>query len=96
MQTISGNYVTAVSGGGIQPINSSTGTQEDVFHTDATQIRSWETFKYLDQGEGAYVIQTVSGFLCWNNDSDDSWLRRSCGRMSPILKTPQDSGYPPC
>jgi len=31
-------------------------------HTDATQIQAWEKFKIVDQGDGTYTIQTVSGF----------------------------------
>jgi hypothetical protein len=30
----------------------------DIFHTDATAVGSWEKFRFLDQGDGTYVIQT--------------------------------------
>ena len=61
MQTVSGNYVTAVRGGGIPPLDSETGTQSDVFHTDSVHVQSWEKFRILDQGDGTYAIQTVTG-----------------------------------
>ncbi len=55
LQTSNGiNYVTAVGGGGI--------ANGDNLHTDATQIQAWEKFKIVDQGDGTYTIQTVSGF----------------------------------
>jgi hypothetical protein len=54
LQTRSGNYVTAVGGGGI--------ARGDNLHTDATQIQAWEKFKLVDQGDGTCTIQTVSGF----------------------------------
>ena len=55
LQTCNGvNYVTAVGGGGI--------ARGDNLHTDATQIRDWEKFKIVDQGDATYTIQTVSGF----------------------------------
>jgi hypothetical protein len=54
LQTRSGNYVTAVGGGGFaNGVN---------LHTDATQIQAWEKFKIVDQGNAIYTIQTVSGF----------------------------------
>jgi hypothetical protein len=54
LQTYSGNYVTAVGGGGI--------AGGDNLHTDATQIQAWEKFRIVDQGNATYTIQTVSGF----------------------------------
>jgi hypothetical protein len=55
LQTPNGfNYVTAVNGGGI--------ASGENLHTDATRISDWETFKIVDQGDGTYTIQTVSGF----------------------------------
>jgi hypothetical protein len=54
LQTPSGNYVTAVSGGGL--------AHGDNLHTDATQIQAWEKFKIVDVGDATYTIQTVSGF----------------------------------
>jgi hypothetical protein len=55
LQTLSGNFVTAVGGGGL--------ASGDNLHTDATQIRAWEEFRFADQGDGTYTIQTVSGFF---------------------------------
>lgn len=47
------NYVTAVGGGGR--------ADDNAFHTDATQVQAWEKFRFLDQGDCRYTIQTVSG-----------------------------------
>jgi hypothetical protein len=56
LQTSNGiNYVTAVGGGGI--------AHGDNLHTDATRIQAWEKFRIVDQGDGTYTIQTVSGFF---------------------------------
>ena len=33
-----------------------------VFHTDATQVKGWEKFRVIDQGNCTYAIQTASGF----------------------------------
>ena len=52
IQTASGNYLTAVSGGG---------RTTDVLHTDALQVQAWEKFRLRDQGNGTYTIQTVKG-----------------------------------
>jgi hypothetical protein len=54
LQTYSGNFVTAVGGGGL--------ASGDNLHTDATQIRDWEKFRFVDQGDATYTVQTVSGF----------------------------------
>jgi hypothetical protein len=63
LQTLTGNYVTAVGGGGVGPFLSGAGGQEsDVFHTDAVQVRSWEKFKIIDQGDFTYVLQTHFGW----------------------------------
>lgn len=59
LQTLSGNYVTAVSGGGVAPL---AGYQTDAFHTTASVVEDWEKFNILDQGDGTYVIQTKSGY----------------------------------
>ncbi len=47
LQTINGNYITAVNGGGITGPNSSLAP----IHTDATQIGPWEIFQltYLNE-----------------------------------------------
>jgi hypothetical protein len=51
-----GNYLTAVGGGG---------RTTDVIHTDATQARSWERFTLIDSGDGSpnihYGIKTLTG-----------------------------------
>ncbi|WP_327584736.1 hypothetical protein OHA25_54805 [Nonomuraea sp. NBC_00507] len=52
-----GNYLTAVGGGG---------RTTDVLHTDATQIRAWEKFTLIDSGDRAgkrirYGIRTSTG-----------------------------------
>jgi hypothetical protein len=61
LQTITGNYVTAVTSGGVPPNTS--GQQSDVFHTDAVQIGTWEKFRILDQGDFTYVLQTDTGWF---------------------------------
>jgi hypothetical protein len=30
--------------------------------TDRTQVQAWEQFRFVDQGNCTYVIQTVSGY----------------------------------
>jgi hypothetical protein len=54
IQTINGNYLTAVGGGG---------RTSDVLHTDARQALSWEKFVLEDLGEGdsSYGFRTKSG-----------------------------------
>ena len=57
IQTSSGNYLTAVGGGG---------RTSDVLHTDATQARAWEQFRVLDLSSGGvaptyFAIQTICG-----------------------------------
>jgi hypothetical protein len=54
IQTNSGNYLTAVGGGG---------RTTDVLHTDATRALSWEKFVLIDIGEGSaqYGLRTKSG-----------------------------------
>ncbi|SLM49183.1 conserved exported protein of unknown function [Nitrospira japonica] len=55
LQTSSGNYVTAVNGGGL--------ASGDNLHTDAHQVQAWEKFKIVEQPPNcSYTIQTVSGF----------------------------------
>jgi hypothetical protein len=58
LQTVRGNYVTAVNGGGLTA---------NVFHTDATQAKDWERFRFLDLGVGNfapsfYALYTIKGF----------------------------------
>ena len=54
IQTNTGNYLTAVGGGG---------RTTDVLHTDATRASSWEKFVLIDIGEGSsqYGFRTKSG-----------------------------------
>jgi hypothetical protein len=74
LQTSNGvNYVTALGGGGeVQkylppncgPIfGACLGGASTIFHTDATQVQAWERFKFIDQGNCKYAIQTVSGYF---------------------------------
>ena len=54
-QTASGNFVTAVNGGGMT---------SDALHTDATQIRGWEQFRMNDlslisSGATYYELYTI-------------------------------------
>ncbi len=72
-QTSTGhNYVTALQGGGLVQkyqdpncgmFEACIGGFTTIFHTDATQIKSWEKFKVIDQGNCTYAIQTTSGFF---------------------------------
>lgn len=38
------------------------GGSAPIFHTDATQVQAWEKFRFVDQGNCTYAIQTSSGF----------------------------------
>jgi hypothetical protein len=59
IQTANGsNYVTAVNGGGL--VQGS--TTWNILQTDRTQVQAWEKFRFVDQGDGSYAIQTVSGY----------------------------------
>lgn len=72
-QTSTGrNYVTALQGGGLVQkyhdpdcgmFSACIGGFSTIFHTDATQVRGWEQFKVIDQGNCTYAIQTTSGFF---------------------------------
>ncbi len=53
IQTSSGNYVTAVNGGGIRGPGA--------LQTVATRIDAWEKFTFIEQGGGKYAIQTANG-----------------------------------
>jgi hypothetical protein len=57
IQTRTGNYLTAVGGGG---------RVTDVLHTDATKPSSWERFTLVDSGDGTpnirYGFRTVHGY----------------------------------
>jgi len=59
LQTANGaNYVTAVNGGGL--VQGS--TTWNILQTDRAQAQAWEKFRFVDQGDGTYAIQTVSGY----------------------------------
>lgn len=60
IQTYTGNYLSAVDGGG---------RVTDVIDTDATQIRTWEKFTLVDTGDGHYGIQTYRGYYLTAQDS---------------------------
>jgi hypothetical protein len=58
IQTINGNYLTAVGGGDL-----ASGTPSaDNLQTNRTQVQAWEKFRIIDQGDCTYVIQTLSGW----------------------------------
>ena len=59
IQTVNGNYLTAVNGGGLDYGT----TQTDNIHTDATVAKAWEQFTFVDRGDSTYCIQTVSGYF---------------------------------
>ena len=73
LQTANGvNFVTALQGGGLvqkysEPdcgwFGACIASISVIFHTDATQVQSWERFKFVDQGNCKYTIQTTSGFF---------------------------------
>jgi hypothetical protein len=71
------NYLTALGGGGkveqfpaglSDDCSGPFGTcvadkRSGIFHTDATQVQAWEKFRFVDQGDCRYTIQTSSGFF---------------------------------
>jgi hypothetical protein len=71
------NYVTALGGGGqVEKYDKKyytpdcgglfggpcIGGSAPIFHTDATQVKGWEKFRVIDQGNCTYAVQTPSGF----------------------------------
>jgi hypothetical protein len=69
LQTSNGiNYVTAIRGGGL----SSGGSFYDNLVTDRTQVQAWERFRFVDQGDCTYAIQTVSGYYLGRRTSTAS------------------------
>lgn len=72
IQTSNGvTFVTALGGGGLvqKYLKCKPGFPgacidniSSIFHTDATQVLSWEKFRFIDQGNCTYAIQTSSGF----------------------------------
>jgi hypothetical protein len=58
IQTANGNFITADGGGGL-----ASGTPDaDNLQTNRTQVQAWEKFKFVDQGDCTYAIQTMSGW----------------------------------
>jgi hypothetical protein len=66
------NYLTALGGGGQVQKYATCGFSltgaclegfTEIFHTDATQVKAWEKFRVIDQGNCTYSIQTSSGFF---------------------------------
>ena len=66
------NYLTALGGGGQVQKYATCGFSltgaclegfTEIFHTDATQVKAWEKFQVIDQGNCTYSIQTSSGFF---------------------------------
>lgn len=66
------NYLTALGGGGQVQKYATCGFSltgaclegfTQIFHTDATQVKGWEKFRVIDQGNCTYSIQTSSGFF---------------------------------
>jgi len=59
IQTSNGfDYVTAVNGGGLVQGSATW----NILQTNRTQVQAWEKFQFVDQGDGTYAIQTVSGY----------------------------------
>jgi hypothetical protein len=73
------NVVTAVGGGGVSP-------QHDNLHTDATTVGAWERFRFMDQGDATYAIQTNSGWYLGVNPS----IQTAAG-ISTRLSDPNDT-----
>ena len=78
LQTVNGRYLTALGGGGqVEQYDRKYWTPDcgglfggpciggsaPIFHTDATQVQAWEKFRFVDQGNCTYTIQTTSGFF---------------------------------
>ncbi|BFU96676.1 MAG: conserved exported protein of unknown function [Nitrospira sp.] len=66
------NYLTALGGGGQVQKYATCGFSltgaclegfTQIFHTDATQVKAWEKFRVIDQGNCTYSIQTSSNFF---------------------------------
>ena len=60
MQTMSGNYVTAVNGGGLG--GGFVNDANSPIHTDATKLGPWESLVLVPQTDGSYAIRTTTGF----------------------------------
>jgi hypothetical protein len=57
IQTISGYYLTAVDGGGL---DYGTPTSDNI-HTNASLAQAWEQFRFIEIGDSTYAIQTSDG-----------------------------------
>ena len=57
LQTMTGNYVTAVNGGGIP-----NGAEQPIA-TNRTQVGGWESLVLIQQTDGTYAIATTSRFF---------------------------------
>jgi hypothetical protein len=88
------NYLTALGGGGqVQKdlsdchfpnnlFNPCIGKRSEIFHADATQVKAWEKFRVIDQGNCTYAIQTSSGFyvgLFKDSNGTSLWTTRRDG-----------------
>jgi hypothetical protein len=71
------NYVTAVGGGGL--------ASGDNLHTDATQVKAWERFRIVDQGDCTYTIQTVNGWYLAIGPHDAKSTRISDPSLAPSI-----------
>ena len=66
------NYLTALQGGGLVQkyfppdcglFEACIASFSRILHTDATRVQAWEKFRFIDQGDCKYAIQTTSGFF---------------------------------
>jgi hypothetical protein len=58
LKTMTGNYLTAVNGGGLGGPNDAS----SIIHTDATEVGPWESLVLIEQPDGTYAIRTTSGY----------------------------------
>lgn len=78
IQLTNGRFLTALGGGGqVEKYDRKywtpdcgglfggpcVGGSAPIFHIDATQVQAWEKFRFVDQGNCTYTIQTTSGFF---------------------------------
>jgi len=82
IQTIKGNYLTAVNAGG---------RYQDALHTDATQIKGWEQFRIVkcgDPGSGyEYAVQAADGnFLASETYQGKTWVGLNNNPSEPEMK----------
>ncbi len=82
IQTIKGNYLTAVNAGG---------RYQDALHTDATQIKGWEQFRIVkcgDPGSGyEYAVQAADGkFLASETYQGKTWVGLNSYPSEPEMK----------